>query len=319
MKNIAIILLFVIFKLGTAQSHTIDNLRLGFGITLTAEVQNGYQLKFRASAAGGIGNYVGINNNGFGILPTAHLGVMLYNRGILGSNLSRDYKNSLFLDFFTNATLTIGGQNITAINRLEDRIVPLYHFADFTANPLQNTFKHSVSIGSNIIFNPDKNRSTQRLGFFNLNVARTVQLSYYNDGGPVLNIFGDKKDRYYTGGLVLSAHLKSQAYLNLIALSFHKFTGWQPFAFDAGDKLQLDHIPYKNKSVFGFNQQQWTLAASSFNHNFSGYISAYDVNVWDVQDILHFSRDIPYHPDYFYGYRIAVGGAFESFNYKNQL
>jgi len=315
MKYLTIV--FIVFTLQFNYAQTIDNLRLGVGVTLTAEIQNGCELKFRASATAGIGNYVAINNNGFGVLPTAHLGIMFYNRGLLGSNLSKDYKNPLFLDFFTNTTLTVGGKNITNFNRLENRVVPLYHFADFTANPLQNTFKNSISIGSNLILNPDKNRSLQLVGFFNLNITRTAQISYYNDGGPILNIFGDKKDRYYTGGLVISAHFKTQAYLNLIALSFHKFTGWQPFAFDAGDKLQLDHIPYKNKDVFGFNQQQWKLVVSSFNHHFSAYVSAYDVNVWDIQDMLHFSRDIPYHPDYFYGYRIAVGGAFESFNYKN--
>ncbi|WP_452224417.1 hypothetical protein [Lacinutrix chionoecetis] len=319
MKKIVLILIVFGLQIGSAQSGTIDDLRLGFGVMLSAEVQNGYHLKFRASATGGIGHYLAINNNGFGALPTAHLGVMVYNRGILGSNLSEDYKNCVFLDFFTNATVNVGGKHINAVNRIEERLVPLYHFADFTANPLQNTFKHSVGIGSNLILNPDKNRSTQLVGFFNFNIARTVQISYYNDGGPVLNVFGDKKDRYYTGGVVLSTHFKTKAYVNQVELSFHKFTGWQPFAFDASDKLQLDHIPYKNKEVFGFNQQQWKLAARSFAHSYSAYLTAYDVNVWDVQDILHFSRDNPYHPDYFYGYRIAFGGAFEQFNYKNNL
>ncbi|AUC81478.1 hypothetical protein [Lacinutrix sp. Bg11-31] len=319
MKYITFLFIAFGIQINNAQNNTIDNLRLGFGVTLTAEIQNGYHLKFRASAAGGIGQYLAVNNNGFGALPTTHLGIMVYNRGILGSQLDKEYKNSVFLDFFADATFTVGGKNITEINRLEDRLVTLYHFADFTANPLQNTFKHSLSFGLNLILNPDKNREAQMVGFFNLNVARTAQISYYNDGGPVLNLLGDGKDRYYTGGFVLSAHLKTQTYINLIELSFHKFTGWQPLAFDASDKLQLDHIPYKNKDVFGFNQQQWKLAVHSFNHNFSAYVSAYDVNVWDVQDILHFSRDNPYHPDYFYGFRIAIGGAYESFNYKNQL
>lgn len=319
MKHFSVIFFVFWFHIHAVQSQTIDDLRLGFGVTLSAEIQHGHGLKFRASAAGGIAKFMTLNHNGFGFLPTTHVGIMLYNRGILGSNLSKDYNSSIFVDFFASGTFTVGGKNITAINRLEDRVVPLYHFADFTANPLQNTFKHSVSLGTNLILNPDKNRKTQLVGFFNLNVARTAQLSYYNDGGPVLNILGDSKDRFYTGGLVVSAHLKSKAYINNIELSFHKFTGWQPFAFDASDKLQLDHIPYKNLDVFGFNQQQWKLAVSSFNHNCSAYISAYDVNVWDVQDMLHFSRDIPYHPDYFYGYRIAIGGAFENFNYKKEL
>jgi len=300
-----------------SQATRNDDFRLGFGIKLSAEIQNTKQLSFRASATGGIGQYIKINDNGFGTLPTAHIGVLLYNKGILGSQLNTKFKKCVFLDFFTNFTLTSGGKNITNNNRLDDRRVPLYHFSDFTSNPLQNTFKHSVSFGSNIIFNPHKYRNTQSIGFFNLNVARTAQISYYNDGGPILKYLGDKKDRYYTGGLVLSAHFNTNTEFSLVELSFHKFTGWQPYAFDLSDKLQMDYIPYKNEAVFGFNQQRWKLSLTSDKNNYTVFVNAYDVDVWDVQDILHFNRDNPFHPDYFYAFRIAPGISYSSFNSTN--
>jgi len=249
-----------------SQTRSFDDLRLGIGVKLNIEIQNLDRISFRASATGGIGHYLKINDDGFGTLPTAHIGLLLYNRGIIGSQLDKNYLKSIFLDFFTNFTLTTGGKNIKNINRIEDRRVPLYHFSDFTANPLLNTFKHSLSFGTNIILNPDKNRSPQVFGFVNLNIARTAQVSYYNDGGPILKYLGDKKDRYYTGGIVLSAHFNSKAEINLVELSFHKFTGWQQYAFD------------------------------------------------DVQDIIHFSRDNPFHPDYFYSYRIAPGIGYSSYN-----
>ena len=237
--------------------------------------------------------------------------ILFYNKGILGSNLNSDYYRTTFFDFFANATLTAGGENITNKDVLRKRWVPLYHFSDFSANPLQNTFDYSASLGSNWLMNPDVNRASQTVGFFNLNIARYAQLSYYNDGGPLLKYFGDKEDRYYTGGLILSAHLDSDYYFNMIELSFHKFTGWQPFAVDAADKLQLDHVPYKNKEAFGFNQQQWTLRSTSFRQGYSTYFTLYDVNAFDLQDFLHFTSHFPYHPDYYYKIRIGVGGSSE--------
>ncbi|MEM0518406.1 hypothetical protein [Aequorivita flava] len=307
-KSIAILILMVFCFNGNAQvTEPIDDLRLGFGINITAEYQVKHGLKFRVAATGGVANYVPLAKNNFGVLPAVHIGVLFYNKGILGSNLNKDYYRSTFFDFFANATVTPGFTNNTTTSELEYRFVPLYHFSDFVANPLQNTFDYSFSIGSNWLMNPDKNRASQTVGFFNLNIARRVQISYYNDGGPVLDYFGDREDRFYTGGLVLSAHFNETAYIGLVELSFHKFTGWQQYAVDTADKLQLDHIPYNNGDAFGFNQQQWKLNATSFRQGYSAYITLYDFNAFDLQDFLHFNSDFPYHPDYYWGWRIAGG------------
>ncbi|MGB0948916.1 MAG: hypothetical protein ACPGU0_02265, partial [Marinirhabdus sp.] len=262
----------------------------------------------RLAATGGIAKYTKLANNDLGLLPSAHIGVLFYNKGILGSNLNQNYYRTTFFDFFADATLTAGYNNITEVAKLQHRTVPLYHFSDFVANPLQNTFQYSISFGSNWLMNPDKKRNSQTVGFFNINIARAVQLSYYNDGGPGLNFFGDKEDRYYTGGLVLSVHNDRPYYINTVELSFHKFTGWQQYAVDAADKLQLDHIPYKDADVFGFNQQQWKLRATSYKQGYSAYFTVYDINAMDLQDIIHTGTDFPYHPDFYYGWRWALGG-----------
>ena len=312
------ILLFTMITISMfAQNQSIlDDFRFGAGVRLVGELQvNGGSkqaksgLKFRLSATGGIANYIAVANNDVGLLPSVHIGVLFYNKGLLGSNLNEIYYRTTFFDFFANATLTAGIKNTVNSANLKKRFVPLYHFADFTVNPLQNTFDYSISLGSNWLMNPDINRSSQTIGFFNINVARTVQLSYYNDGGPILSYFGDGEDRYYTGGFVLSVHHDSDAFINQTELSFHKFTGWQQYAVDAADKLQLDYIPYKNGDVFGFNQQRWRLHLTSFRQGYSGYISLYDIDALDVQDALHYGSDFPMHPDYFYNWRFAIGGS----------
>lgn len=314
-------IVIVILVLGTSEANTqtentLDDLRLGAGVSLVGEYQVKHGLKFRISATAGIAQYVPIANHDFGVLPAAHIGVLFYNKGMLGSNLNTNYYRTAFFDFFANATLTAGYHNEIVIDRIEKRFVPLHHFSDFTANPLQNTFDYSVSLGSNWLMNPDKNRASQTIGFFNLNVAGYVQLAYYNDGGPILSFLGDKEDRYYTGGMLLSVHLDKYYHVNALELSFHKFTGWQQYAVDAADKLQLDHIPYKNGDAFGFNQQQWTARMRSFRQGYNAYVTVYDINAIDIQDFIHDSTDFPYHPDYYYSWRFALGGGSEFNNSK---
>lgn len=307
LQHLAVAFLYMTLCGALQAQEPIEDLRLGFGINITGEIQSTARINFRVAATGGVANYVPIATNDFGILPSVHIGVLFYNKGILGSNLNNDYYRTTFFDFFANATLTSGFQNNTTTSQLENRFVPLYHFSDFVANPLQNTFDYSFSLGSNWLINPDKNRASQTVGFFNLHLARRAQLSYYNDGGPILSYFGDREDRFYTGGLVISGHFNEASYIGLVELSFHKFTGWQQYAVDAANKLQLDHIPYLNEDAFGFNQQQWKLSMTSFRQGYTGYVTLYDFNGFDLQDFIHFTTDFPYHPDYNWGWRLAAG------------
>ncbi|MGB1308863.1 MAG: hypothetical protein ACPG6B_08130, partial [Oceanihabitans sp.] len=192
LRLIIIFICLLISFCSFSQKETAKDIRLGVGFKLTAEYQNNHGLKFRMSAAAGVGNYVAIAKNDFGLLPTVHLGVLFYNKGILGSNLNPDYNRSVFFDFFADATVNAGFNNQKR-KRLNNKFVPLYHFSDFTVNPLQNTLQFSLAFGSNWIMNADAKRNSQTVGFFNLNIARTVQVSYYNDGGPILNYLGDKE------------------------------------------------------------------------------------------------------------------------------
>ncbi|NNM23995.1 MAG: hypothetical protein HKO54_10630 [Flavobacteriaceae bacterium] len=283
----------------------VDGLQWGVAGKVQVEFNFRNNPNFRLSLSGGIGYDIDAIN----FFPAIHSGVMLFNKGPIGSYLERPWHQPQF-HFFLNTSGTIAFDK--GLIPFAERYVPFYHFSDFTANPLHNPYKTSTSYGAIWVFMPRGMR--QRIGFFNLNVVGRTQITYYNDGGPVLKWVGDKRDRYYTGGVLFSYHGNRYTEFNLIELSYHKFTGYTPYAFDVGDKLQIDYVLYADKQQFAFNQQRWKIGISNYHTGFGGNFSLYNVNSLDVQDLLHFSTQVPYHPDYYNGWRWMLGGKYE-YNY----
>ena len=112
----------------------------------------------------------------------------------------------------------------------------------------------------------DKFKTDQRVGFFNLHLNH-IQVSYFNDGGTPFDEtkLGDSKDRYYTGGAVFSYHGKPYTALNLVELSFYKFTGYTKNAFEVSNKLDLAYVNYNRKEEKYYNKSLWTLNISNPN------------------------------------------------------
>lgn len=300
----------VLFLSSQYKVYSQNNFSFGVGGKLNIEFSYKYRPDFKLGITGGI-SYNSIINNDYGISPTLHGGLIFFNGRSVGANQSKK-KYTIQSHAFLNTTV------VFQLDRLDfkpiNRSVPLYHFAEFTASPLQNPYKSSVSYGMNLILVHDKKH--QRIGFFNLNIAGRFQVSYYNDGGPVLGWVGDNRDRYYTGGIVLSYHGYFDDAINLVELSYHKFTGYQKYAFDVGEHLQIDFVNYNDTNQFKYNQQRWRLNFSNLDNGFGGSISLYNANSIDFQDFLHFWTNVPYHPDYFNGYRWMFGGRYEYNNIK---
>ena len=295
-------------------NFTLSNNDVNYGIGTKLNIEFGPDgiPNYKLSITGGIGYKTEIDR--FGIAPTVHLGVLLFNRGVIGASQNQKWSKIQAHYFFnTTAVFQIDRLDFSQINRP----VPLYHFAEFTANPLQNPYKSSVSYGMNLILVQNSKQignrfanlehTLQRTGFFNVNIGGRFQVSYYNDGGPILGWAGDNRDRYYTGGLILSYHGFIDDFVNLIELSYHKYTGYQKYAFDVGEHLQIDFINYQDTSQFTYNQQRWRLNFSNLDNGFGGSISWYNKNRIDLQDFLHFTTNVPYHPDYFRRSRFTYG------------
>tara|TARA_R110002051_G_scaffold78626_1_gene142194 strand:+ start:1994 stop:2974 length:981 start_codon:yes stop_codon:yes gene_type:complete len=318
MKNLSLFILLVLFSSFYCKAQNDFNLttsNLQYGVALKLNLEFGIRFKkkfkfnkrnfFSPGAKLSLTAAVGYEKTDLGFFPAIHTGVILFNKNTIGSNQEiASYVPQVH--FFANAVVAAEIDR-RQFNRFE-KSVPFYHFTEFVANPLQNPYFSSISFGVNFI---KVKEDHQWVGFFNANAARTVQISYYNDGGPVLGWPGDNMDRYYTGGGHASYHGNYRDEIDLIELSYHKYTGYQKYAFDVADKLQIDFLNYNDSNQFSYNQQRWRLNFSSLRSGYGGSISIFNLNRIDFQDFLHFNTNVPYHPDYYNGFKIMFGGRYE--------
>ncbi len=294
---------FQVYSQTNVSEQVSEKLHYGIAGKLSVEFQS-FRPKFKMSVAAGIG--YDIKTGDLSVFPTLHAGMILFNTGMVGSKLNEPHyrvRSNFFYSLLGSIKLDKRSYSY------EERYVPFYHFSDFAANPLQNPYKTSIALGS--LWASLEKGIRQKIGVFNLNAFGRIQLHYYNDGGPVLSGFGDKRDRYYTGGLLVSYHGDRHSFVDLIELSYHKYTGYTKNAFDVGELLQIDFLVYSDKEQFAYNQQRWKINATNTESGFALNFSLYDRNRLDFQDRLHFLTNVPYHPDYFKRYRLAYGSGYQ--------
>jgi hypothetical protein len=246
--------------------------------------------------------------------------LQLYNGGLGSKRRDVDEKPGFTLDIINAFTLTTGLRNYLTHDSLPhilktDRNVPLYYFSNFSYPALQNPYSYSISAGTDFIFSTDRFKASQRVGFLNLHL-HTLQVSYYNDGGfPLALTLGDGKDRFYSGGAVISYHGNSNKGVNLAELSFNKFTGYTKNAFEVSNKLNLAFVNYNNTEQKYYNKSLWSLNIANPEQGFGININRYNYTNWDIQDLIHFSTFNSYHlvpySDYF-----SISGIYY-YNYTN--
>lgn len=299
-------------------SNDVMGLQYGFSLKASFEIGGGrgdadkkpYNPKssIRISASGGISSNFIISE----LHPSLNVEFLLYCGGI-GSQLPGSKTQLFNLDIITALTMTAGTRNLYTKNNmgeLQYRLSPLYYFSSFTYPSLRNPYHYSLSVGTDFIFTTDGHRSAQRIGFVNLNFDK-VQLSYYNDGGFVLaelNL-GDGKDRYYTGGGVISYHGRTYEAINLVELSFDKFTGFSKYAFEVSNALDLGFVDYKDKSQGSYNKSLYTLNVANVTQGWNGFVKSYNWSKADAQHRIHTGLFNAFHVVPYQGF-VAVGGQF---------
>ncbi len=292
---------FVVLHINAQQKLRIKNssngLQYGFSVKAQIEFSTVKQTQpphLRLAVTGGIGSSF-INNN---IYPTLNTELLMYNGG-LGSSKPGYKKPAITIDFITALTLTTGIKDFfqqSSQQLLLNRNVPLYFFTDFGTPALQNPFANSFSIGTNFIFTNDRNKKKQRTGFVNFHVNR-FQISYGNDGGvPLSDIYlGDRKDRYYTGSAMLSYHGKPHTAVNLVELSYHKFTGYTQNSFEASNQFDFAYVNYKKQEQRFYNKSMVTLNLANPVKGYGISTKLYNKTNWDVQHLIHWSIFNSYH------------------------
>ncbi|MBL7886933.1 MAG: hypothetical protein JNJ52_09310 [Flavobacterium sp.] len=297
-----IIVFFSAIGISYAQSESLIN-QTQYGATLKAKMEfspnskNEPLLNFRVSSCLGIASRWMADE----LYPSVNAELQLYNGG-LGSRTLPDNRYFTF-DGIVAFTLTAGhlhdnfGTAMASINRN----IPLRYFADFAIPSLQNPYNYSISLGTNLVFTTDGGRRSQRLGFLNLNHSG-LQLSYYNDGTPFQHFFlGDGKDRYYTGGGVLSYNNGYGNYDQFRSYSFeasyHKFSGYNQNSFELSNSINASNVDYKNTDQRYYNKSLWKFNVQS-NNTYNGFglaASAYNSVRFDGQHLIHWLINNSFH------------------------
>lgn len=284
----------------TSVKSRVDPHSFQYGFSLKATIEFAFhaQVKprgwFRISGNAGIGSSFITSS----FHPAFNLEMQLYNGG-LGSDNQKNFFNNTTLDVIAAITLTGGWNNQTKIAKypaFPETNVPLYYFGDFVLPALRNPYQYSLSLGTNFIFSTDRNKTSQRVGFFNAH-AKFLQVSYFNDGGvPMYQTnLGDRRDRYYTTGLVISAHAKRNTAVDLVELSYYKFTGYTRNAFELSNKMYLGYMNYRKTEQKYYNKSLLTLTLANTTRSGGVSIKAYN-HLWlDFQHKVHWGLFNSYH------------------------
>lgn len=291
------IILFILFTLeSSAQSTEIISspLSLQYGFSLKAIVELGRYPVLHLSASSGIGsNFISPI-----IYPTLNAEVQFYTGGF-GTQKPMAHKKKSTVNFILALTVTGGYKNLLRVEnelKLSGRNVPLYYFSNFSFPSLLNPFDNSLSLGTNLIWSTNKSKVFQRVGFLNLHPFRSFQISYYNDGPPFDMLgLGDTKDRFYTGGGIISYHGPKHTAVNLVEFGYHKFSGYSKGSYEVANQLQHAYVSYKDDMQQFFNRSMWSLTIANPNQHWGVNLREYNNTKHDIQHLIHWSGYYPFH------------------------
>jgi hypothetical protein len=112
---------------------------------------------------------------------------------------------------------------------------------------------------------------------------------------------------------LLSYRGNSNADVNLVELSFTKFTGYTKNAFEVSNNLDLAFVNYNNKEAKYYNKSLWTLNISNPEKGMGININRYNSTEWDIQHLIHFSIYNPYHLVPYEDYWSVSGNYYHSY------
>ncbi|WP_026710702.1 hypothetical protein [Flavobacterium filum] len=322
--SFALLICTLTHHLYSQNERLIDKVQYGF--TLKAKLELDFKkndeplINFRVSSSMGIASRWIINE----LYPSINSELQLYNGG-LGTHKDSLNCNKTTFEAIIAFTLTAGRLNSKYLdNSILARNVSLRYFSDFAIPSLQNPYNYSISLGTNLVFYSDLNKSFQKVGFLNINHSR-FQLSYYNDGMPFQYfLLGDDYDRYHTGGGILSYdgdigginELKSYHF----ELSYHKFSGYSKNSFELANSINSSNVDYRDSNQIKYNKSLWKLNIQSFNAN-NGIgiaLSSYNSVPFDGQHLIHWIIDNAFHIVPYKSYNCIEPSIFMiSNNFKN--
>lgn len=297
-----IIIVSIITFSAFSQNEQLIN-QLQYGATIKAKIElspnskNEPDINFRISSSFGVASKWLSD----AIYPSINGEIQFYNGGMGSRSKPGNRYNTI--DGILAFTITSGHLHDSFKEGTFSAIRnnPLRYFADFAIPSMQNPYNYSLSLGTNLVFTSDGARRFQRLGFANLNHSG-IQLSYYNDGTPFQHfLLGDGKDRYYTGGGVVSYN---KGYGNMgelrsysVEISYHKFTGFNLTSFELANSLSASNVDYKESYQQEFNKSLWkfNFMSNDKNQGVGLALSFYNSNRFDGQHMIHWIINNSFH------------------------
>ena len=283
MKYLYLILFVLIGHSMMAQNFMIEN-------SIKCSVFFGNKFKFNISYDINLKSEIGLTKD-HAITPFLDLKISFY-RNYLGSSVIPLYSSWIN----GNVALTSGSyySYLTKIDNPET----IQIFSSAFANSLSSSYWNNIGIGTTYIYIFGAGENTysryQRVGNVFLS-SNNLYFNYLNDGGPLLNLFGDNEDRYFTGGGTLGLNTVINNEKHLFEISFNDFTGFSKDAFEASGLLFIDNIVYKDIKEESYNTSTFSIKYINKTRN-----TGMSVNFWnprtDIQDWIHknISND-PYH------------------------
>jgi hypothetical protein len=278
-----------------APANPTSSTQLGMSAKASIEFLKGIpQLRLGLNA--GIGQ--GLFENVF--YPSVNVEWQIYYRGLGTRSGAPGAKKNFTSDIMIAATATAGINYLVPKMTNEElswRNKPLYYFTEFVHPALENPYRYSMSVGTNVMFALDPGKKTvQRIGFVNAHIG-AFQFNYYNDGGGFQDIgIGDGEDRYFTGGGFAAVNLNAKNDLNQFSISYHKFSGFQEEAFDLAGNMNLMFVNYYKTDQGHYNKSFWSFSAGDVSRGVSAFFRINNpYNRWDFQNMIHYSGNDAYH------------------------
>jgi hypothetical protein len=276
---------------------------------IKAELSLSSDYRFHVSASTGITQKIDW------VTPYAQVQVNLINSH-LGSPVLHSFRNgnnNLHVDLIFNAGLNFGWGEMDVSEG--PWIRDLNPFNAYTSTSLANDYRNSFLLGTNwalLWLGHKTNYKSQTIGSFGFSIDR-FSLMYYNDGGPGLSqiSLGDGRDRWWTGGFNLRYYDPNGFQYEV---SFNKYTGFIPQAYEISNALKFDYVMYKNPREASVNLAFWRLKL----HTPSGFGIGIDLENFDSLDFqnwLHTLQIGSFHPSLTNG-RVLFTGIYNSFNYE---
>src|SRR5205085_11642866 len=104
-----------------------------------------------------------------------------------------------------------------------------------------------------------------------------------------------RKDRYWTGGLIVGYYFPLKMKVNDIIISYHKYTGYTKNAFELTNLMDLPEVRYLDKEQQRFNRGYWGITVLGLNKGYGGSFKIWNKHCMDLQHGIHFKIYNSYH------------------------